>query len=219
MKRIALTISIVVSFIGLYGQLNPINNLTFYHWYHYQSNCPNFNCFELNWEVPDTLTQDTLVGYNIYQGDQFWRFQDYIGAACVEALPDPCPDGDFMNIWEAYWIKVTAVYNTTLIESIVNDSAFFGGICTNINTVATENITINTNPVAKGKDIIIQFSNKLEKSLNIRVYNNDGRTVEALRITNDMNHVRISTDRFNTGIYNIVIILENEFFSRRVLII
>ncbi|MCD4791499.1 MAG: T9SS type A sorting domain-containing protein [Bacteroidales bacterium] len=219
MKKVILTLTIITLFSNLFGQINPINNLTFWHDHDMSSTCPNYNCFELNWEAPDTLTQDTLIGYNIYRNSILWRFQDYIGVMCIDGTPPPCLDEDFLNFPAPFWIKVTAVYNSSHIESIANDSVMCGGILININTIENENFVIKKNPVIRGNDIIIKFSNTLEKNFNIRVYNNEGRIMEVIKITKDKSSVRISTDRFNIGIYNIVIILENEIFSRRVLII
>jgi len=39
------------------------------------------------------------------------------------------------------------------------------------------------------------------------------------KCTDNMNFIRISTDSFDLGIYNVVFIFENEVFSTRVLII
>jgi len=51
------------------AQLNPIQNLSWMHYYDY----PN-NFFELKWEAP-AQPHDELLGYNIYRNNELYRFQ------------------------------------------------------------------------------------------------------------------------------------------------
>ena len=52
-----------------YAQLNPVQNLSWMHYYDY----PN-NFFELQWEAP-VQPHDELLGYNIYRNNELYRFQ------------------------------------------------------------------------------------------------------------------------------------------------
>jgi hypothetical protein len=53
----------------LFAQLNPVQNLSWMHYYDY----PN-NFFELQWEAP-AQPQDELLGYNVYRNNELYRFQ------------------------------------------------------------------------------------------------------------------------------------------------
>jgi len=112
-------------FIGLtvqiFGQLNPINNLTWYQWYQ----IPH-NFFDLNWEPPDS-SLDTLVGYNVYRNNELYRFQTESELYHTEN-GENCPeDFLFYGTADGFWIHVTAVYNSTNDESVYIDSVFTMG--------------------------------------------------------------------------------------------
>ncbi len=119
--------------IQIFGQLNPVNNFDWDHDYIYP---PGSNYFTLSWEIPDSST-DSLIGYNIYGGNELYKFQTYIGAYCREYDSTDC---DFMYnfLEEGDYIKVTAVYNSPPQESIAVDSAIFWGLA-----IGIEDLTIN----------------------------------------------------------------------------
>lgn len=66
-KTLILVLSIYIT--PLLAQLNPVQNLTWMHYYDY----PN-NFFELQWEAP-AQPHDELLGYNIYRNNELYRFQ------------------------------------------------------------------------------------------------------------------------------------------------
>jgi len=215
MKKAAFTIMFLVSFVVLQAQLNPINNLEFEQSIGY--GCPYSNCFTLTWGDPD-ISGDTLVGYNIYRDNVLYRFQDYSQISCIDGPPPPCPDADFIS-FDQFWIKVTAVYNSSLAESIANDSIYFMGIVTNIDIKHKEKFEIANNPVIKGNGINIKLLDEINKNVEISVVDYQGQKIKNLPITRDRNFIEISTDRLNTGIYIIVLSYEGTMVSKKIMII
>ena len=69
MKKTTLFLIIFLSiFNKFYGQINPVQNLS------YSQNYYLGNWFNLTWAEPE-LPHDTLLGYNIYRDGLFYRFQ------------------------------------------------------------------------------------------------------------------------------------------------
>lgn len=221
MKKLALTFTLILaSVVAIFAQLNPVNNLEFYHEHVWPgSTCPGYNCFELSWEAPENSTQDTLVGYNIYRDSQLYRFQDYIGVACLDGPPPPCPDADFIDFTAPFWMKVTAVYNSSLVESIANDSIMCMGLLINVNSIENEEIKIQNNPIYKGRDILIKFSNQITKCIEIKVINKEGQVVNNLDIKKGTGSLSIPTDKLNTGFYIIIIVMENKIITEKVIVL
>ncbi len=140
MKKQILLFTILIVFKSSFGQLNPINNLEWNHWYI----CPN-NYFELSWDLPNP-SQDTLVGYNIYRETDLYRFQTSTSLYNTE-YGSNC-DLDFLvyNGGQDFWIHVTAVYNSTQRESNYNDSAHCEGLAIGINERLGSKIRLFPNP-------------------------------------------------------------------------
>jgi len=141
MKKSLLILLCLSFIIRLFGQLNPINNLVWEHDYIFP---PGLNTFSLYWDLPES-SSDTLIGYNIYGGNEVWRFQDFVGAECNEL---ECPDGDFINTFlsENDFIKVTAVYNSGLEESVAIDSVQFLGLLVGVSDLSTNLFKLFPNP-------------------------------------------------------------------------
>ncbi|RLD77324.1 MAG: hypothetical protein DRJ10_12135 [Bacteroidetes bacterium] len=219
MKKAIFTFVFLISFVALQAQLNPINNLGFDQYVAGGgSSCPFSNCFTLSWEAPDTSIQDTLIGYNIYRNSVLFRFQEYTDVGCIEGPPPPCPDADFVS-FDQFWMKVTAVYNSSLAESIANDSIYFMGIVTNIDIKHKEKFEIANNPVIRGNSLNIKFLNEINKNVEISVVDYQGQRIRNLQITRESNSIGISTDKLNTGIYIIVLSYEGEIVSKKIMII
>nr|NQU92512.1 T9SS type A sorting domain-containing protein [Bacteroidota bacterium] len=189
-----------------FGQLNPVNDFAFEHWYSFGSVCPGFNCFSLNWDEPDVSIQDTLIGYNIYRDSELWRFQDYQGAGCGEATPQ-CPDADFFNFPEPFWVKVKAVYNVTLLESPAVDSAQFLGLMMGTELIQKENEILYPNPTTG----IINID--IENFLKIIVVNNVGKLIY---VGTDKSIIDLSG--YSKGIYYFKIITDKGVKTEKVVI-
>src|SRR5690554_1268715 len=67
MKTITLTFVVLLAFASQsFGQINPIQNLEWTHWYDYGN-----NFFKLKWDEPEE-PHDQIVAYNIYQEDDLF---------------------------------------------------------------------------------------------------------------------------------------------------
>jgi len=205
MKKLISTAVLTLLAILAFGQLNPVNNLVFEHWYNFGSACPNYNCFSLDWDEPDVSVQDTLVGYNIYQDSELWRFQEYLGAGCSEAVPN-CPDASFINIG-GFWVKVKAVYNTAHLESPAIDSAFYEGMAIGIEATLKENKIIYPNPTNGIVKIEIENLRKTE------VFNAAGTIIQEQK-----DKSLIDLRKHSKGIYFIRIITDKEIRIEKIIL-
>ena len=147
-----------------YGQLNPVRNLTWLHWYDYPD-----NFYSLSWEVPLPSSSDTLAGYNVYRDDSLWRFQTATNLFCIAYN---CQDPGFL-LFYPFWIKVTAVYNSNKMESELNDSVFDQGFAIGIREKANNMVSLLANPVNHGEMIKFTISKALSNG-NAILFNSLG---------------------------------------------
>lgn len=115
--------------LSLSAQINPVTNLTWGQRY----DSPN-TYFNMEWDAP--VSQDNLVGYNVYRGNQFYRFQTDI-FLCHDIPPTapPCQNAPESFLYAApFWAHVTAVYENN-IESTYTDSVLVQGALIGINEV------------------------------------------------------------------------------------
>ena len=201
----------------IFGQLNPIKNLVFKQQHIMFSSCPGFNCIELTWNQPDISVNDNLTGYNIYRNDILWRFQTDIGFFCNE-LGCPNSNDDFLNFNFPFSIKVKAVYNYNHVESIANESAYCGGLGTEIKGNLFDKIFIIKNPVAKGDEICISIPDNLNEDYNIQIVSILGQSVIRTNMYRENNIVKIKTNNFNSGIYQIILSFKNHRISRKIIV-
>ncbi len=115
MKKVL--ILVLYTFITpLFAQLNPVQNLTWMHYYDY----PN-NFFELQWEAP-AQPHDELLGYKVYRNNELYRFQTetsvYYLNTQVFGIVTNCTT-DFLSInnqgepsTNGFDMHVTAVYSS-----------------------------------------------------------------------------------------------------------
>jgi Secretion system C-terminal sorting domain len=201
----------------IFGQLNPIKNLVFKQQHVMFSTCPGFNCIELTWNQPDISVNDNLVGYNIYRNDILWRFQTDIGFFCNE-IGCPNSNDDFLNYGGPFTIKVKAVYNYNHIESIANGSAYFVGLSTEIKGNLFDKIFIMKNPVAKDDEICISIPDNLNEDFNIQIISILGQCINRINMNRENNIIKIKTNNFNSGIYQIILSFKNQSISRKIIV-
>ncbi len=159
----------------IYGQLNPINNLEWSHWYY----SPH-NFFSLNWEEPDA-SEDSLVGYIIYRNDEYFTFQTENSLYHTPYEQNCAESFISYNDGEGFWIHVTAVYNSSYSESIYTDSVHCEGIIIGIAERQNKRTNLFPNPT-KGK-LTITEGNGIE----VAVYNSSGKQVLQLENTSQIN--------------------------------
>ena len=148
MKKLILTIIIISAFFqSSLGQLNPINNLYWNHWYV----CPN-NYYVLSWDLPDP-SEDTLIGYNIYRETDLYEFQTETSLYHTESGGNCSDDFVWYNGGQDFWIHVTAIYNSTQQESIYTDSAYCFGFAIGVEERIQSKLKLFPNPTS-GKLII-----------------------------------------------------------------
>ena len=206
MKKLMSTAVFTLLSVLAFGQLNPVNNLMYEHWYNGASVCPSYNCFSLDWDEPEVSAQDTLVGYNIYRDSELWRFQDYRGLGCSEAMPD-CPDASFIN-FDNFWMKVKAVYNTVHLESPAIDSALFVGVLIlGVEPAQKDNGKIYPNPT----NGIVKTD--LEGLKKIEVINAAGTKIQEQK-----NKSFIDLREYSKGIYFIKVITDKEIRIEKVVL-
>jgi len=93
-----------------------------------------------------------------------------IGAECSDGM-SPCPDADFFDFYPPFWIKVKAVYNSTQLESLALDSAFYSGPMQGIETSQMKIKKIFPNPTNGLVNIDI------ENIVEVIVINNIGKNI------------------------------------------
>jgi len=184
-----------------FGQLNPVNNLEWDHWYI----CPN-NFFSLTWNPPDS-TPDTLIGYKVYRNNEFYRFQtetilnhEEEGGNCEEEFV-------YFHGGLDFWIHVTAIYNSSLEESNYIDSAYCEGFMIGIEESSHSKQYLFPNPTT-GK-INIEFQNVKM----IYIADQIGKIIEK---TNNSSVIDLSNNP--RGIYFIKVITDRESFVEKVVL-
>ncbi len=200
MKRLIFIITFSTLIQFSFGQINPINNLEWSHWYV----CP-YNYFILSWEPPDP-SQDTLIGYNIYRNNDLYIFQTE-NILNHEESGGNCPE-DFLvyNGCQDFWIHVTALYNSIQSESEYIDSVYCGGIViSGIKETKQSNLKLFPNPTTGKINIDTQTIKK------ILIMNQAG---EILQENNKKTEIDLSN--FPKGTYLIKIITGKEIFVKKI---
>ena len=204
MKKLTLTILICITIIlKLFGQLNPINNLDWQHWYV----CPN-NFFRLTWEPPNT-SQDTLIGYNVYRENELYRFQTETILNHEEYGGGNCPENFvWYNGGQDFWIHVTAVYNSTLLESDYIDSVYCFGFAIGIEEEKQSNLNLFPNPTTGKIKVDIQKNIK-----RILIINQTGKIIKE-----NKEKTEIDFSNFPKGIYFVKVITEQGEFVEKIIL-
>lgn len=167
MKKLLFILVPFVVVQSLFGQLNPINNLDWDHWYV----TPN-NYFILSWDNPDP-SQDTLVGYNIYRNMEHYRFQTDDILYHTESGENCGEDFLVFSGGDSFWIHVTAVYNSAQIESYYLDSVHVEGYYIGVNDKKHPKLNVYPNPTS-GK-LKIDSESNIEK---IIIVNQSGEIMD-----------------------------------------
>ncbi len=213
--KIKLLLPLLIININLWAQLNPINNLNYQQTYNYGNfNCPSFNCFSLNWTLPNN-SNDTLKGYNVYRNDVFMLFTTNTDVSCNGITP--CLYNDFYN-YIPFWLKVKAVYNADSLESPAVDSALVNDIAIHISELYESTFRIITNPVKSGGIISIMLpANKTLRC--IKIISVHGKTIANYKLICKTSPVNISSFGLRKGLYFIILETDKEVFTQKLLVI
>lgn len=191
MKKLFISSLLIGMSIQIFGQLNPVNNFNWDHFYIYP---PGWNHFSLTWDIPDP-SNDSLIGYNIYGGNELYKYQTHLGLICTEYDSTDCSFFDFLTIED--YIKVTAVYNSPPEESIAIDSAQFMGHMMGIENPFKENVILYPNPTNGIVAIDIEDIRKIIVINNfgeILQYQTDKSTIDLREYSKGIYYLRIITD-------------------------
>ncbi|MBU0765564.1 MAG: T9SS type A sorting domain-containing protein [Bacteroidetes bacterium] len=210
MKTIKITMTFLLMSFGLtgYSQLNPITNLSWNHWY----SMP-YNFYELYWASPEP-SNDTLIGYNIYRDSELYRFQTTIGASHIIHQDTSFGGEAFVHTFDgAFYIHVTAVYNSNHIESIYNDSALCGGAMMNINNLENEKIIIVPHPINDNSIIHINFPDR--KIEYITIISPSGQLISKIIIESNEAIIKVSDMNLKDDLYFLLVYGDNYFVTRK----
>jgi hypothetical protein len=167
MKKLLLLFAIFTVAPTTFGQLNPVNNLEWVHWYEY----PN-NFFTLSWDFPGP-SQDTVIGYNIYRNTELYRFQTGTVLYHTESGGNCGVDFVWFHGGQSFWIHVTAVYNSTQQESNYIDSAFCYGFAIGTDKRIKPHLNVFPNPT-NGK-LKIESESDIKRTV---IFNQTGKTIK-----------------------------------------
>ncbi len=205
MKKI--TILIIFAFFSLmesFGQISPVENLYYNGWY-----AEGSQQFELAWEPP-TPSDNSLVGYNIYRGNEFYGFQTETSLYyltndlnnqpyynCPLSFLEPAP----------FWAHVTAVYSPD-VESFFIDSVFVAGYILGIKEIKPLNKTVLYPNPTSGKIFI--DNKEVEK---IRLFNLHGKLVKEFGPV-----MQIDLSQFAKGIYLVKLITDEKTLVNKIIV-
>ena len=168
--------TVQLTFDNTFVFLNPINNLYFLPWYI----MPN-NYFMLNWSPPNPSTTDTLVGYNIYRDNVLYRFQTDTSMYHSNISGSNCPEsflgGDGV-VTPPFYIHVTAVYNTSHIESSYNDSTLCMGLALDSKEIQDDNFEIEISPNPFTDNFCLKGKLKNIEDISFELLNSLGQKIK-----------------------------------------
>ena len=203
MKSIALTFTIFLTFfLQSNGQINPVNNLTWDHWYEF----PN-NYFILEWEEPD-LPHNELIGYNVYRENELFIFVTDTSIFNLTQGSN-CGGEDFLlyNIGNGFFAHVVAVYNPGAVESTYTETIFIDGPVLDVNDFERRKAMLYPNPT----NGILNIVN--ENLTKILIFNISGKVIKEFEP-----NTRIDLSDMSNGIYLIKLISDEGTFTDKIII-
>ena len=214
MKKLFLFIGFTLFLNAAFAQRYPINNLQFNQWY-----VTPYNCYTLSWMPPDSSLTDTLLGYNIYRDNNFYRFTTTTSQQCIPCMGDTSTAfcGSFMQYNNGhFYIHVTAVYNSAQDESNYADSAEFQGLAIGLNEMEPdEDISVAPNPFISSTTL---YSNRSFGNASITIVNSMGQCVREMKHL-DGQSFNLERQDLNSGIYTLKFVGSNDWFIERKLVV
>jgi len=178
MKKTFLFVFAVITFTFGFGQLHPVQNL---QWTHYYDSASYRNIFSLSWQEPAT-PHNELMGYNIYRGNELYKFQTTTSIGCNPdwGITAGC---DFLNYnnGSPFTGSVKAVY-----EGNIEADAFsfqVGGVMLGVNDSRLKSLSLFPNPT---KDIL-HFSEEIS---NLKITDLSGKVIK--QISNSEKSINVS---------------------------
>jgi len=175
MKKSFLFIFTVITFTLGFGQINPVQNLD---WTHYYDSSNYRNIFSLSWQEPET-PRNELIGYNIYRGNELYKFQTTTSIGCNPdwGITSGC---DFVTA-NPFTGFVKAVYE----GNIESESVSFGvgGVMLDVTDSKLKSLSIFPNPTKN----ILNFSEEIS---NITISDFSGKVIK--QIPNSEKSINVS---------------------------
>lgn len=201
MKKLILTIAIILSlFFQSFGQVNPIENLTWSAWYEF----PN-NYFILEWEEPE-LPHDDLIGYNVYRENELYRFQEETSLYHLEEGSN-CEEEFLLFNDSGFFVHVTAVYHPDETESEYTQTIWVEGLALNLEETSVKTPILYPNPTTGILNIDFENLNKIIL-IDIR-----GKVISEIEPNS-----QIDLSSFTKGIYFIKLVTNNKISTKKILI-
>jgi hypothetical protein len=202
MKNISLILTIfLISFVDSFGQINPVQNLTWDHYYV----SPN-NYFILEWDEPAS-PHDELIGYNIYREDELYRFQTENSLYNLESGANCGEDFLFFENGMPFFAHVVAVYNPGPVESTFTETVFVKGLALNINDFENYKAILYPNPT---NGILNVGNDNLNKIL---IFDISGKQIKVFEPKN-----QIDLSDMSKGIYLIKLISDEGILTDKIII-
>ncbi|WP_347375034.1 T9SS type A sorting domain-containing protein [Aequorivita sp. Q41] len=190
------------------GQINPVQNLNWEHWYEN----PN-NFFVLSWDEPEQ-PHDEIIGYNIYRENDLFLFIS--DETSIYNIDDPvngivsnCGGEDFLIYGNGmgFYAHVTAVYNPGEVESDFIQTEFVRGSLLGIKDFNNQKAIIYPNP---SKGIVNINNNNIEK---IIIYSITGKIIKEMKPQS-----QIDLSDINKGVYVIKLISDTNTFIEKIIL-
>ena len=165
-KSFPFIFSVLTYYLG-FGQTNPVQDLQ----WNYNYDFMNYTLtFSLSWSEPQ-LPHNELIGYNVYRGNELYRFQTNTSLGCNPYWG--ATDCDFLtyNNTSPFTMYVAAVYAGNIESEYV--STEFKGHTLDVNESSFKQLSIFPNPV---KDVL-NFSQDVS---NIRIIDLSGKIVKKI---------------------------------------
>ena len=202
MKNITLILTIfLISFIDSFGQINPVQNLTWEAEYVF----PN-NYFTLAWDEP-ILPHNELLGYNIYREDELYRFQTENSLYHLESGANCGEDFLYYGTGMPFFAHVVAVYNPGPVESTFTETVFIEGLALNVNDFENYKAILYPNPT---NGILNVGNDNLNKIL---IFDFSGKQIEEFEPKN-----QIDLSDISKGIYLIKLISDEGILTDKIII-
>ena len=206
MRTIFLTFATAFTFITSFGQINPVQNLTWQHWY----DMPN-NFFILSWDEPE-IPHDEIIGYNIYRENDLYLFltdeTSIYNTESIYGIVSNCGGEEFLfyNDFQGFFAHVTAVYEGE-VESDFIETVFIEGAMIGINENKHVKPKVYPNP---SKGIVYIESKNLD---SILIYDISGRIIREMEP-----HSQIDLSDFTKGLYLIKLISGPKTFVDKIIL-
>ena len=189
-----------------FGQINPVENLT---WSQSYENMHNF--FQLNWDEP-AQPHNELIGYNIYRNNEFYIFQTvnilYNLYTPLYGYVSNCPD-EFLLYGDGsgFDIHVTAVYNPEQTESNYLQTVHSFGAALTTDNFTRARAVLFPNPTS-GK---LNIENK--NLVKIVLYDISGKVISEFAPVS-----QIDLSNISKGLYIIKLFSETEIIVDKIVI-